>query len=472
MRKDIYIKLNASYCDYIGEIECSIIRVYNYFDVQQKYHINGSIKNGNELLLVFDDFENGLYVITELKVDSIKLNMVFEKKKGLTIFVGDTDYILDKDIYTKILLNRTSYFNRLKVLSTKNPKNYAVFLFCKNLMVANNVTYDDITVIPYKYLTRHDDLNFVQQYINENYNIKINIDYKLFDKSIPTTVFAVSNIVADSGQKAEEYALSKAKLLKNLYSSLLNSHGEFFAVTILNNTDKTSMTNLYDNRYKGNLLLYADQGYNIYKYYLSLRNDKKFSLCFSMYNDAIKENDRFMKYYRFWNILEIIAESKNFTSSKMKKWDGTIVKNSGKELVIGDKSVDNVFELFRSNFSKQTEEQFLNDVRNIKKVKDFLNICYQRRCCCVHKGECNPNDIKICKNTNKHQLCKTNNILDKNTIEDFQDSILNKLMFCVSSILLNELQIIYGKPKLEDDLIIKMINNQKYSYKINKTSQQ
>ena len=72
----------------------------------------------------------------------------------------------------------------------------------------------------------------------------------------------------------------------------------------------------------------------------------------------------------------------------MKKWDGTIVKNKkGKVVKIGNQSLDRVFELVRLNFSNKKDSEFLYDIEGLTKVKDFLSICYQRRCCCAHKGE-------------------------------------------------------------------------------------
>ena len=165
-----------------------------------------------------------------------------------------------------------------------------------------------------------------------------------------------------------------------------------------------------------------------------------------------------LKYYRYWNILEGIASLKNFKKMKMKKWDGTIVCNKkGQELDIGEEALNNVFELIRSNFSKKSEMEFLGKIEYIKSVKEFLNICYQRRNCCAHRGNCYSQDKNICLATkDKMCNCKKNNIIHIEEPIPFQDIILRKLQEITTQIILNELNKNTGQI-IKEDIIVESL---------------
>ena len=155
---------------------------------------------------------------------------------------------------------------------------------------------------------------------------------------------------------------------------LLKSHGHFFAAITMNTTKEISRLNIFNTRYKGNLFLFADQGHNVLHFYKSLSNKQSYiNVYIKLLNEAIDEENRMMKYYRYWNILEGISEHYNLDNNDMKKWDGTIVKNKkGKVVKVGNQSLDKVFELVRLNFSNKKDSEFLYDIEGLTKVKDFL----------------------------------------------------------------------------------------------------
>ena len=246
------------------------------------------------------------------------------------------------------------------------------------------------------------------------------------------------NIMALDYEQAKEYALKKADILNNIYTTLLGSHGTYFAVITLNKKEKMSQISILDTRYKGNLFLWAENGFNIRQYYKYLNKENGYlTVYMKLLNEAKNEENRMLKYYRYWNILEGIASLKNFKKMKMKKWDGTIVCNKkGQELDIGEEALNNVFELIRSNFSKKSEMEFLGKIEYIKSVKEFLNICLATK-------------DKMCN-------CKKNNIIHIEEPIPFQDIILRKLQEITTQIILNELNKNTGQI-IKEDIIVESL---------------
>ena len=95
--------------------------------------------------------------------------------------------------------------------------------------------------------------------------------------------------------------------------------------------------------------------------------------------------------------------------------------------LIGEEALNNVFELFRNHFSYKDENELFS-VGTVNTAKKFLSICYQRRCCCVHHGNCFTNDPNIRLQDKDFMCrCKENNYTDTLFQSKYDDSILIKL---------------------------------------------
>ena len=212
---------------------------------------------------------------------------------------------------------------------------------------------------------------------------------------------------------------------------------------------------MLDTRYKGNLLLLAEQGFNIKHFYKHISTSNSYlHVYLKLLNEAMNETNPMLQYYRFWNIAEGIASKKQYHSRKMKKWDGSSVIGKGKDVLIGETALNNVFELYRENFGSISDKDFAAGLEKISKPKEFLSVCYQRRNCCAHLGTCFSADGKICdKNDKVKKLCKESFIVNKEEALGFQDKILRKLQDTVFRIVLNELITESGEVKKETDLV-------------------
>ena len=443
-----------------GIYEFVLARVYDWYD--EVLRIKGECINKGDYVefKINNGLEKGLYEILAIKNEKDILVYGDEKKNVHPIgafTINSSKSINAIDVCKQIHVNRERMFNRPKHLCNNGKgKIFDVYIFCKNIKIGVLAHYDDIEVFPYEYLKITNEIEYINSFFKEKAFIDLVRPEEKYTKEIPSAVFHVSNIVALNYDDAKEYALQKADILNNIFTVLLRSHGTYFAVIILNKTERISQISLLNENYKGNLLLLAENGFNIRQYYNYLNKNNSYLIVYmKLLNDAINEKSRLLKYYRYWNILEGIALLKNFKKKKMKNWNGDLVfNNKNKEILIGEEAVNNVFELLRINFSSNDEKYFINNLENIKNVKEFLQICYQRRNCCAHRGECYSQDKEICDNQRKiMNLCQKNNIIHKEEPSQFQDRILRKLQDVVVDVILKEIIRGVGTIEKEDNII-------------------
>ena len=72
--------------------------------------------------------------------------------------------------------------------------------------------------------------------------------------------------MAYSYEEAEEYAINEAEKLNSIFTVLLHSHGTIFATMTNGKKERKYKTTILDTRYKGNLIYWAENGFNIRHY--------------------------------------------------------------------------------------------------------------------------------------------------------------------------------------------------------------
>ena len=439
-------------------IRLKIARVYDWYD--QAFWIDGQGVIQNYVLeyKFTKNLERGLYILLCVRYgEEIVIGNENDNTHILGAFIVKGDSSKNPlDAYKFIRETRELKFNEPKgnyKIQGNTPFN--VFVFAKNLYAQTTAQYCDVEIYPFDYLTMESEVNYINRFFKCFPGINIDVKKDKFDKSIPAAVFCIRNIYASSYEEAEEYALKRVEMLNSVYTVLLRSHGTFFATIVFNPTEQLSRINVLDTRYKGNLLLLAEQGFNIRHFYKHISTTKSYMQVYlKLLNEAINENNRMLQYYRYWNIVEGIASKKKYHLQTMKKWDGSIVKHKGRELLIENKALDIVFELYRENFGSISDADFVKEIEEISKSKEFLSVCYQRRNCCVHQGACYSTDSKVCDSSDRvKNLCKTSFIICKNEPLGHQDKILRKLQDTVCQIVLNELKRESGTVRQETDLV-------------------
>lgn len=448
-----------------GTIDCifCVARVYDWFDSLIEIPGEIVVENNEARFNVENELEKGLYIFLGVYTVEGKA-IVGNRKDNLNFLEAFTvEGNIKKtptELYNLVVNIREQSFNRAKgEHSEQRTSKYHVYIFAKFIKLGTRAQYDDIEIYPFDYLKMESEVNYINRFFDTYKDVSINVKGDRFESSVPAAVFCIRNIYAESYEKAEKYALAKADILNNIFTALLRSHGTFFATVVLNENEKMSKISMLDSRYKGNLLLLAEQGFNIRHYYKVIANKNSYIRVYlKLLNEAMKEHDRMLSYYRYWNILEGISSKKDFVNKEMRTWEGTIVKNKKGEICkIGDNALNNVFELFRVNFSSVSSTDFVNDLEKITRPKEFISVCYQRRNCCAHHGDCNMTDKKRCSLNKDMVRCKNNNIIHEDEPLGFQDKILRKLQDSTFQIILNEIHSQCGTVDKETKIICQLL---------------
>lgn len=444
------------------EISIQMCRIYDWYDVLINKKVSATIYDNVLSFVLPNGFENGLYAIIAVSIDNhvVYGNINDNENCGTAFFITEKN-IDALSLYKKILKERELCISKAKFRTEdKEASSYDVLLFIKNLDISNNAYYDTIQVYPYDSLKTTSEVEYINDFIKNNTNINVAVNPKSFERSIPSAVFVISNIMAYNYEEAEKYAINEAEKLNSIFTVLLHSHGTIFATLTNGKKERKYKTTILDIRYKGNLLHLAEDGFNVRHYFRYIsKSDSYITVYLKLLRDAQNENERMLKYYRYWNILEGIAMRKGYCNNPLVDWQGNIIRNNKGICKIGEQALNNVFELVRQNFSNIDSAVFVQELPNISKPKEFLSVCYQRRNCCAHWGSCNNKDASICC-VNKKQMkkCKESNIVDSSKPEGFSDAILRKLQDITFQIVLEELQVKAGKSLKSTSLIENLIS--------------
>ncbi|MBQ4515621.1 MAG: hypothetical protein II978_02405 [Clostridia bacterium] len=432
------------------EIQVQMCKVYDWYDTAFTENVVARVKDGILKFTLSNGFEKGLYAIIAVSLkDVVIFGRLNDTENCKTAFaISDKTNVNTLELYRSILNKREIYINKPKLyFEDKTTSSYDVLMFVKNLHISNIAYYDMIQVYPYNYLKLTGEVDYINEFIKNNTDINIQVNKKSFETSVPSAVFIITNVMAHTYEEAEEYAMKKAEALNSIFTVLLHSHGTIFAIMTNGKKERKYKTTILDTRYKGNLLHLAENGFNIRHYYECLNSGQSYlSVYLKLLNDAQNENERMMKYYRYWNILEGLATRKKFSNNPMLSWDGQAIKTKKGIVHVGNEALNTVFELVRQNCGHVKATDFVRELDNIKTPKEFLSICYQRRNCCVHQGECYKDDSSICLKDKDYMCrCRNSNVIDMTKPLGWQDAVLRKLQDITFQIILNELNALCGK---------------------------
>lgn len=459
---EITISCDSGITIFDGEtIRIEIVKVHDWYDEVE--YIEGLCQKDNSLFLIKceNTLEQGLYLILCLKNrDGIVLaGKSHDSTRLLDAFIiNGTSDKSPIDMYQSIVNNRNTLFNLPKNdFDNKNASPFDIAVFCKNINVDVHVKYGDIELIPYDQLSLVNEIDYINRFLsNEGY--VLDFDESKYSSKLPSAVFRITNVFASTDNEAVDFALKKAELINNLFTLMMQGNGSFFAVVIFDKRKQAARLIPIQSHYVGNLLKIINQGHFIRTYYDAMKDNNSYlKLYIKLLTDAMNEKDQMIKYYRLWIVLEGIATIKNYEKDVMKKWNGDVVINKkGNAVIIQNESLNIVFELVRR--SALFSEEFFS-VEKITSPKEFLSVCYQRRCCSAHHGCCVLDDPLICISTKQEMTrCRENRIIHGNPRDVFSDSILWKFQQLTFSIVKQEIEHEFGNVRKEDQNVLSLMN--------------
>ena len=273
---------------------------------------------------------------------------------------------------------------------------YQAFVFIKDCLITEKMILEHCEIIPWRGLECNDKLDSLQDFLTHmGLNILEHTAETLSrcKNNQPTVVIHFPIINADNIDIVGEIIEKEGQMLCDLLAVLRDGYPSMYGSLLLDPSNSTYYK-IYDQTYTGNLVggLIAgeDQDY-IKRCMNNLKNNEVLQLYLALYNDARKEKNIEILYFRLWNLLETIALSKGFKGNPRVDWNGRPGKD-WKGNIISDNNrleikhaQELVFELIRTVFnSAGLPENLYSHNLNQGLVHQLIPIWYRHRNCLVH----------------------------------------------------------------------------------------
>lgn len=322
-----------------------------------------------------------------------------------------------KDYYDLIINDRETEFRE----GFDNGSNeYLGLIFVKDCRLTTRMRLGNYEVIPLSGIPCFDEVNLIQSILNAN-NIDININYNEIlnncQNNQPSFLIHFPKVFADSIDEAISKCQERSQIICNLLAMERDAYPSIIGMALLNLNHNENWVGLNIHSYRGNLVggfISGEEPQSLKDKINKIKDNQKLQLYLSLYNDANKEIKLDFRYFRLWNLLEMIANTKGYKGNPRVDWHG----NPGKDMT-GDPIIDPnklnikhakelVFELIREAFlaSGLTDTLFSNNL-NQGSIGEMIPIWYMHRNCAAHNGGCFNDDPSYCKrNSSRFVNCK------------------------------------------------------------------
>lgn len=294
-------------------------------------------------------------------------------------------------------------FNSGIVLSTKNANPYSVFALIKGLKTGVQYRFNKFEILPLSIgLNKTDELAATNFFLKNYTSTNLLFEYteeiaKASQQEQPITVAHFPRIESESQELAYSYVENKITHLLEVLSLTRGASGEIFDFIVINLNSLNGTRFSKRNSYIGNLLTGNLSGENpetVEKYIQAIENDEFKRFLTSLHKETLAEANLNFKILRYWSILEILAESKNYHTERYKTplsdFDGNplqqidengevIVDEDGEPKIVKEKNaISNVYNLLRDN-------SFGSPYSNLGKIKTWIAL----RNAVAHFGDIN-----------------------------------------------------------------------------------
>lgn len=349
------ITIDAKY-NHFEYVQIEIYRT-GVLNKQMQYSTSKNVDERVEFDIDLSSFKSGYYELgriifhnsTNQNKEILKSQKNFQREvfqivENLTL-AESREEVLGKFI----IMERTveELFKRSLDLSNgaNGTKDYQVIVFIENLMMKTNMRINKFSVIANlkELISLHKD-NYVKDFLKDYLGIGANVQTS---SKTPVTAICYDSIKANDEETVKNYCLEDSGHIIRALSLSRDTGGKIFKVVLIDKTSsKFHSYTVNDDSYTGNLLGGIISGENVDKieeYYNGLKNDSMSSFLVNLYKEAHIEKSRDFKYVRLWQILETLAESKNYSNSddltnkdgtNILKGDGTNMKVKGSTAIV------------------------------------------------------------------------------------------------------------------------------------------
>ena len=330
----------------------------------------------------------GIYEIKLLRLHTPKTEGLAEQK----------DYHADKDfsrIFFKVSLEEEvipeselndfvikkekeqekKFFSEVNISKAENPNKFRAFVLLKGLKTGIRYRLENIEIFPLNVgLDSVDTINitnyFLKNYTNTGSFFKYGKeDSQRSQNENPVSIVHFPKIVSDDINDVVNYTHKKTEYLLQAFSLIRGASAYIINIVIVNLDNSKIFRFLPHKSYVGNLLTGNLSGENpsiLNAYMGTLENDSFKSLLVSLHKEALSEKNESFVFLRFWNILETLADNKNYDSNEdLLDFDGNIIyeDTNHSEQQVPKKikgSINKVYNLFKEHKIGNTEETFEN----------------------------------------------------------------------------------------------------------------
>jgi hypothetical protein len=301
-------------------------------------HVNGDTYSIN---FSTKSFKPGIYEVKLVKLHSPKhenqkpefldfhseINYprtLFEVKPSLDELHQSASSLLD--IVQNWEKSNESIFNEgIQLENTKCTNLYAVFVLVKGLKIGIKYRLENYEFIPLPFgMQAYDSLNATNRFINDFTKINFLFEYSeqvdlQTQQNNPISVAHFPKILCDTTEEAHLFTEKRVNSFLKSMSLIRGTVGEIFDFIIVNLSDGQGLRLSQSNSYIGNLLtggLSGEQPESLSKYINSIENNVFHEFLVTLHREALREQSEDYKFLRYWSILEILAESKNYKTGK------------------------------------------------------------------------------------------------------------------------------------------------------------
>jgi hypothetical protein len=285
--------------------------------------------------------------------------------------------------------NNEAFHGGISISNNKGSSEYAVFVMIKGLKIGINYKLDKYEFIPLSFgLQSLDELNATNKFLKENTRTNFLFEYsKQVDENSqrkdPVVVAHFPRIFSDDIEEARVFCEKRVSSFIESMSLIRGAVGEIFDFVVIDLSNGEGMRLSPSVSYMGNLLtggLSGEQPESLSNYINSIETNDFHHFIITLHKEALRESNENYKILRYWSILEILAESKNYNTGKrdteLDDFDGkplyktqngeTVMDENNQPIIIREKNaIAIVYNLFK-------DEQWGNAFERLEIIRTWI----------------------------------------------------------------------------------------------------
>lgn len=261
----------------------------------------------------------------------------------------------------------SDFLSGVKISGEDQSRNYQVYGFLTGVMITQSMRLGNCELIPYRGLDTKDWIDLINEFFRSNSAAKFEFPYtpelsKQKRNDCPVCIVLFPLIIANKIEDAKSYCYEELTVLAEVLSIYRGGSGRVFAIVLIDLLEDQAQMYTEHKPYVGNLLggsLAGEDPDSIKSNFDKLKSNPSLRYFLNLYKEARAESSVDFQYLRYWQILETIAESKQFDEkNKLTDFSGKpIVDNNEKQITLG-KPIARVYQLIKQHQLNPSGEQY------------------------------------------------------------------------------------------------------------------